>query len=412
MSEAPENPGLKWLILAIATLGLVISNGLAIGGIPVFYKAIQNEFVGAGIVAADRAQSFIANGAEITFLMSGVFSLVGGWLLRIVRIRSLMAFGCACLGAGLVLHSQAGSVWLVYLSRFLMGAALGFVGVAPSVVLVSNWFGRRKGAALGMLLTGTSIGGFVMPIVFAPLIGFLGWRMAMFAVSALVWLVLLPAVVFVIRDPSSAQRPNETKERNDGLTLGEALGTAQFWVFAICAALVFYPIFVTTQQFILYLQSPNIGMSLGIASALQSIIFAVSVGGKSLAGLLSDRFSSGRIIMLGAGLMFASTIILLAAGSPLAFLIAFGLGYGGTFVLLQRLAAEYFGRRDYSRILGTITMIEIVGGVVGGHITAYLADRSGGDYSSAFYMMIFVTAAAFVCTMVLNILNRPPRVVA
>src|SRR5206468_7477549 len=116
--------------------------------------------------------------------------------------------------------------------------------------------------------------------------------------------------------------------------------------------------------------------------------------------------SSSKIMLWSTGLMFASTIVLLAAGAPLVFLILYGLGYGATFVLLQRLAAEYFGRRDYGRILGTITMIEIFGGVIGGHITGILADRAGGDYTNAFHVMIGVTVAAFICVLLLNLRRR------
>ena len=103
--------------------------------------------------------------------------------------------------------------------------------------------------------------------------------------------------------------------------------------------------------------------------------------------------------------MFLATLVLLFAGAPLAFLVLYGLGYGATFVLLQRLVAEYFGQRDYARILGTITMIEIFGGVLGGRVTGYLADRSGGDYGSAFHVMIGVTAIAFLCMAALNVMS-------
>ena len=56
------------MILAIATVGLVISNGLAIGGIPVFYTPMRMELTSIGSVPEAAAQSFIANGAIITFL--------------------------------------------------------------------------------------------------------------------------------------------------------------------------------------------------------------------------------------------------------------------------------------------------------------------------------------------------------
>jgi MFS family permease len=393
----------RWLILAVATLGLVISNGLAIGGIPVFSKPIQSEFMSSGVVASDGAQSFIANASGVTFLMSGIFSFVGGWMLRWTGLRWLMVIGCIVLGAGFVIHSQAESVGVVYLSRFLIGASLGFVGVTPSVVLVSRWFGRKKGTALGVLLTGTSIGGFVMPVVFAALISRFEWRLSMMLVSGLVWLVLLPLVVFLVREPVFGSLTERLD--SEGLTLQQAVATKRFWLFAASAALVFYTIFVTTQQFILYLQSPEIGLSLGIASWWQSILFALSVTGKSMAGLLSDRFPSERITIWSTGMMFVSTLILLLAGAPFVFLVIYGLGYGATFVLLQRLVGHYFGRRDYERILGTITMFEIFGGVAGGRVTGYLADRAGGDYTSAFYVMIAVTAAAFFLMLVLN--KRP-----
>lgn len=401
-AQSRERP-YRWTILIVCTIGLVISNGLAIGGIPVFYSPLYVDFTTAGIIPEDGSQGFIANGAIITFLMSGVFSFVGGWLIRIAGIRKLMVFGAVCLGAAYVIHSQAESVRAVYFSRFLMGASLGFVGVTPSVVLVSNWFESRRGTALGILLTGTSIGGFVMPPIFAAAINAFGWRAAMLLVSSVVWAVLLPLIVFAVREP--AEPVFRDRPGGEGMMLGEAIRTGRFWIFAVCAALVFYTIFVTTQQFILYLQTPKIGLSLMVASAWQSLLFALSVTGKSAAGFLSDRYSSRAVAAWSTAMMFASTMFLLLAGAPFVFLILYGLGYGATFVLLQRLAAEYFGRRDYGRILGLITMIEIFGGAIGGYMTGYLADRSGGDYSTAFHLMVAVTFVAFVCMLGLDRVN-------
>ena len=402
-NDSPFGP-FRWLILAIATVGLIISNGLAIGGIPVFSTPIVKEFVENGAVQLEHSQSFLANASIITFLMSGIFSLVGGWLLAKIGIRTSMVVGCALLGSGFIIHSRAETVSLVYFSRFLMGASLGFVGVTPSVILISRWFGKQKGTALGILLTGTSIGGLIMPLVFAKMIEVFQWRASMLAASLFVWLLLFPLIAFFVRWPAFHEEAGAA-EHLSGIILRDALRTPQFWVFSVAAALVFYTIFVTTQQFILYLQTPAFGLSLTIASAWQSILFGLSVTGKSAAGFLSDRFSPNRITLWSTALMFLATLVLLFAGAPLAFLVLYGLGYGATFVLLQRLVAEYFGQRDYARILGTITMIEIFGGVLGGRITGYLADRSGGDYGSAFNVMIGVTAIAFMCMAALNVIS-------
>jgi MFS family permease len=394
-----------WVIVAVSTLALVVSNGLAIGGLPPFYKPVREEFAVLGAIDASTAESFIANSANITFLMSGVFSLIGGWLITRYRLKPLMIVGCALLGGGLILHSQAETASMVYLSRFLMGASLGFIGVAPNVVLVSNWFHVGRGTALGIVLTGTSLGGTIIPLIAAPLIASYGWRNAMLAISALIWLILLPAILLFVKERTVVTDPseNDTPERAEGMTLGAAIRTPLFWVFGLCAALVFYPIFVTSQQFILYLQSPKIGVSASTAAFAQSALFAISIGGKFLAGFLSDRFTAVKVMAFCALLMFAASLVLLSlnAGNALLFLLPFALGYGGTFVLLQRLTADLFGRREIGKILGLITLIEVIGAVIGGKITGYLADQAGGDYTTAFYGVTIAAGLAFIMALVI-----------
>src|SRR5689334_16834511 len=98
-----------WAIVAVATFALVVSNGLSILGIPVFYKSIREDLVASGAVASDQAESFIAFGASLTFLLSGLISPVSGWLIQKFRLRNLMLVGCALLGSGLVLHAIAES---------------------------------------------------------------------------------------------------------------------------------------------------------------------------------------------------------------------------------------------------------------------------------------------------------------
>ncbi len=46
-----------WVIVAISTLALVVSNGLSIGGLPVFYKPMLADMIAIGGVESDKAQS-------------------------------------------------------------------------------------------------------------------------------------------------------------------------------------------------------------------------------------------------------------------------------------------------------------------------------------------------------------------
>ena len=392
-----------WVIIAVGTLALVVSNGLSIGGLPVFYKFIREDFVSTGAVAADQAESFIAFGASLTFLFAGLVSPIAGWLIHKYSLKWLMLLGCLLLGGGLILHATASSVSLVYAARIMMGLSLGFVGVLPTVVLVSNWFVRRRGAALGILLTGTSVGGIVVPPLATPMIERFGWRTAMVALSLLIWLLLAPAILFLVKTRQSEADPIHEASSQAGLTFWDAIRTPTFWIFALGAALIFYPIFVTSQQLIL--QTANIGFTPWQNTFVVSGLFASSLAGKFLFGFLSDRYPPVRVMLLCTGMMFAATLLLLDLNptTALLFLVPFGLGWGGAFVLIQRLVADFFGECDYPKILGAITIGDTFGAFIGGIVTGWLADRAGGDYSVGFYGVILATGIALVLMVVLNL---------
>jgi sugar phosphate permease len=400
-------------------LALVVSNGLTIGGIPVFYKPMSNSLVETGAVAVQQAPQVVGNAASLTILLAGLFAFVVGWLIQRFSLRALMCVGAVLLGSTLVFYSRATQPIHVYISHTMFGLTLGFVGVMVNTILVSRWFKRRRGTALGILLTGTSIGGVLIPRIANPFIISYGWRTAMIVVSLLIWIVLLPAIIFLVRekpedmgltpDGELLTEDTATDAPTPGMTLGEALSSPLFWVFSICAACLFYPIFVTSQQFILYLQTPRIGMSQTTASYAQSGLFACSLGGKFLFGWLSDRLPPTRVFLGCCLLMFAATLVLfnLNSGTAFFFLLPFGLGYGGTFVLLQLLSVEYFGLKEAGKIIGAVTIIETIGASFGTALTGKLAAAAGGDYTTAFYGVIIATSLALIMTVMVNLIYKP-----
>lgn len=413
-----------WIIVAISTLALLVSNGLSIGGIPIFYKFVQNDLINSGAVAQENIQSIYGLAPALTFLFAGLFAPVGGFLINRLKARTMMLIGCAILGTGLIVYSQARTAAVVYLAHSLLGVSLGFVGVLVNTVLVSNWFLKKRGSALGIVLTGTSFGGVTIPLIATPLIQTYGWRMAMILISLIIWIILLPAVIFFVKNRPSdiGELPDGEVIKNDladalspkedlynsGLTLSEAIKTPIFWVFSFCAALIFYAIFVVSQQLNLYLQGTRIGFSPEQASFVQSMLFFFSIGGKFLFGWLADKFPPNRVMLLSASTMFLATLAFLFFNQTTVYFFAifFGLNYGGTFVLLQLLVAEYFGLKEYGKILGVITVIETIGGAMGTIITGKIADANGGDFTQAFYGVIIVAAIALGLVVLLNLIYK------
>jgi MFS family permease len=118
-----------WIIVGFSTFALLVSNGLSIGGIPVFYKPIQQDLLQMGTVTAQTKDSVTGLAAGLTFLLAGIFSLVVGLLIQKYSLRMLMLAGSVILGIGLAFYSQAGAPWQIYLSHSLLGLSLGLVGV-------------------------------------------------------------------------------------------------------------------------------------------------------------------------------------------------------------------------------------------------------------------------------------------
>ena len=54
------------------------------------------------------------------------------------------------------------------LAYTMLGLGLGFSTFVPTALVISNWFGERRGIALGIVMGGQSLGGMVM----APLVGY------------------------------------------------------------------------------------------------------------------------------------------------------------------------------------------------------------------------------------------------
>lgn len=400
-----------WLVVAVSTFAMLVTNGLSVGGLPIFFKPLMTDL---GIT--DR--SVIGTATAITFLISGGLSPVVGNLIGRVNVRALMAFGCVLLGGGLVLYARATTPRGIFVAHMLLGLSLCFASLIPNTVLVSNWFKRLRGLAMGIVITGTSLGGMLIPALATPLIQKYGWRVAMLTVSSLIWFLLIPAIWLVVRvhprekgllpdgDGSAAEETTTAASASaaalPGMTLEEAVRTPLFYIFALCAAMLFYAILAVVQQLNLFLQSPQIGMSLGAATKIQITMSTASIFGKLFFGWLSDRLPKAWVNVLCCTVLSlaGALLLMLSAGNALLFALGFGFGYGGAFVLVQLMVAECFGLKQLGRILGVILIVETIGGALGNYMTGQLA-QAAGDYRLGFRAVFITTIIAFLASLLL-----------
>jgi sugar phosphate permease len=405
-----------WWIVGFALISLIITNGSTIGGLPVFFKPMLDELQNLGAITDVTRPQVTAFGGAVTLYTVAFFVIPIGYLIDKVNLKILISVGCVLLGIGLIIYSQAVSPTYIYIAHAFFGIALCCAGSLVNSILVSNWFKRKRGLAMGIIYTGTSFGGALIPLVATPLIAKYGWRLALLGVSGLVF-ALLPLVWLIVRVKpsekgllpdgdlvSEIEIDGKMNEATSGLTLKEALKSPVFWIFAIADMCVFWAIFVVVQQSILYLQSPAIGMTKESAAASLATMGFSSIGGKFLFGWLSDRLPR-RLVFLGCcGLLFLASLVLfsLSMGNVMWFLIPFGIAYGGIFVCAKLVTIELFGLCEAGKIMGVITFVETIGSATGLALTGIIASKYGGDYVVAFYPVIAVTFIAFFGAIIVS----------
>jgi len=398
----------RWVICACSFLVLFVSNGMTLGGMAVFDIELMESL--AEITGNEISVTQIKLRDTIMFATASICGLGAGWLADKVGVKPMVLVGLALLAAGNFLYGSIQSLTQIYWIQASFGLVLALCGLMINVYLISSWFEKGRGLAIGIVLAGSSLGNVFFPKLNTALIGMADWRQA-FEWIALVPLLLLPIAFFLIRNgPNSAGRrvtgeAAVAPKTLRGHTLGEALTSRNFWVVAVIAMCTFYSILGMSANVFIYMSKSN--FSPADASTGVAIIFMGGLFGKLIAGYLAENFGRKRILLTGLILMLAggaSLLIAIQSDSSTALwagLVAFGFGWGGIYTLIQLLSADLFGMRALGKILAAINILDATGGALGPVITGLLYDQSG----SYFLPFAVITALLLVATIAASLLN-------
>ncbi|MGQ9648357.1 MAG: MFS transporter, partial [Thermodesulfobacteriota bacterium] len=200
----------------------------------VFFKPVLTEF------GWTRA---ITSGAySLCFLLSGVIAVAAGGLNDRFGPRAVMSCSGLLLGIGYFLMAKITTIWELYLYYgLIVGVGTGG-GIAPSLSTVARWFVKRRGLMTGLTIAGTGTGTLVTPLIANWLISTYNWRASFTIIGIAIFILIVGLAQLLIRDPGRkgllpygegtvAERSNLDAS---GLSLQEAVRTAQFWIlFAI-----------------------------------------------------------------------------------------------------------------------------------------------------------------------------------
>ena len=376
-------------VVATAFAALFSVVGLALYGLPLYYDFMVREF--------GWSRTMVTSGNAISKLVVGpLFGFGAGWIVDRFGPRRLMMAGILMAGGALVGLGLTSAAWTFYFFYFFN--ALGYVcgGPLPCQVLVSRWFDRTRGKAMGIAYLGIGIGGAVVPLLAHWLTDLFGWRGSLQAVGVLIVLIAFPLAYLVREAPPDARlQPSDNAadgarrlQPSDGLALRTILATPAFYLLALGSMCSIAAVGGTNQNLKLYL-SLDRGFSQGDAAQVISLVLGVSIAGRLVMGWLADRMPR-KYVMLIIYLLVAGAIPLLlirTSWSIYAFAAIFGLGLGGEYLIIPLMAGELFGVGVLGRVMGIVLTADGVAEATAPTLVGNLRDRFG-TYDAGFFLLV------------------------
>jgi predicted MFS family arabinose efflux permease len=400
-----------WWVLAALFLITAYISGIVSYGFTSVFKPIADEF-GWSYARVSIAASI--RGLEIALLAPLV-----GLLLDRIGPRKLIFTGALLIGSGLTILSRIHSLWTFYGAFALIAVGNSTcIGVVP-ITVTGYWFHRRVSLATGIVVSGSAVGGLLVPIV-TVIVDTFGWRTAMVIFGVATWLILLSLSSLVRHRPERYGLFPDGEAGGDAgaghgparpaqiggsdASVWQALKTRQFWLVQTAFVCHIFAIHAVLTHVMPYLTSIGISRSLGSIAA--GAIPVMSIGGRLSFGWFGDRQDKRHITAIGFGLtgisLFGFAYLDRFGGWLLApVIVLLSIGYGGPVPMIPAMLRECFGRRHLGSIIGFSQGMAMVGSLTGQTLAGFVFDTYGS------YQAAWIGFAVVNFLGVLSILSAP-----
>ena len=351
----------------------------------------------------------------IATLVGSIFCVGVGRMVDRFGSRSMLTLVSLGLGLTVLVMSQTSRVGLlivlITLTRGFGQSALSVVSLAA----VGKWFSRRLPTAMAIYTVVMSVG---FMIAF-PTVGWLtttrGWRVGWMAVGVAIAAGLAPLAWLLVRstpegyglslDGHAADDPTipPAPPIDAGVTLGHALRTSAFWVFALSSATYG----LVASGIALFNESILAERGFDAAIYYRSLVFTAiaALAGNFAAGVLAAQGSLRSLLVFSMFLVACGLAALphvTTEAHVIAYAITMGIAGGFVMVVFFSFWGHTYGRRHLGRIQGAAQALTVVASAVGPLLLAWRVQATG-SYSTAFYTLAVVVMLLAVASATVHI---------
>ncbi|HJU41806.1 MAG TPA: MFS transporter [Vicinamibacterales bacterium] len=385
-------------VFAVVTafLALFAIVGFALYGLPRFYPFYVQEL-------GWTRQQVTSGNAYSKVAVAIAFGFLAGRLVDRFGPRRLMLVGIVMAGGALVGLASVTTMAAFYV--FYCFNALGYVfgGPLPNQVLLSRWFDRARGRAMGIAYVGIGVGGALVPLLAYTLTQQFGWRGALRILGLLMIAVSLPAAYFVKEPPRAKHAAASTGQ--DAALFKSIFARAPFYLLAIGSMASIGAVGGTVQNLALYL-SLDRKLPQSQVDGMLSLVLVGSLIGRLGMGWLADRWPRKWVMVLIYAIVACAIPPLFLAPTTTTLGVAalvFGIGLGGDYMIIPLMAADLYGLAIMGRVMGVVLTADSVAESLVPMLVAGIRDRTG-SYEGGFLLLL---ALAAVGAVAVSLLPRP-----
>ena len=392
-----------WYIVGASFLiSFYVSGSINLGFTAVF-EPIANEL--------GWSYTQISFAASLRGLEAGLLAPLAGMFLDRWGPRPLVVLGALLNGFGLMLLSRVSSLAMFYTAFIFIAAGASTATAALLMTVVANWFQKRAGLAMGIAAGGVAFGGLLIPLI-TLLVDSFGWRQAMVIIGLGMWVIPLPLSLVLRHKPEQyGYRPDGVKgnpvvddntilkkSREINITNKAVLSSRAFWIIAAAFLCHIMPVSAVMTHIMPYLST--IGVERSMASLIASALPIFTIFGRIGFGWLGDHIDKRTVVVFSLALTSLGVFLLGFAAVDrvwvvVAFIIIFGIGWGGAVPMIAGLLKAYFGRERLGTIVGLAGSVMMVGMMAGAPLAGWVFDK-WGRYQPAWFLLAGVVGLSAI----------------
>lgn len=338
-------------------------------------------------------------GVPLVILGSAVLASVAGVLATRFSLRSLLAASAVASALAwllLAFTSSFGAYIVAY--GLLLGPAMSLAGVVIPPTLVTRWFNRNRGVAIGLVHLPVIVA--ILPLLSNWVIEHHGIQALFLGLAALSGLVLLPAALFVVDHPPGETARQATGIADDSpaqagvLSVGQLLRSPYFWALALAISSTNTGATLLGVHLVAMAESWNYSRDSG--ALLVTVMSASGMAGSILFGFIADRLGGARtmaLVVFDAAVLWGLLLLGLPFPALLVVLALMGMHGSAGIPAASRAYADVLGAASFSRAYGlsaTLSLPLMVACIIGTG-TVY---RLTGGYTIAILVMTAYCAIA------------------